>query len=296
MTCGLRTQISLDCKEAKKHFYSSHVFHERHMNLCPIGCAGCAVSSSQTNVGTINFQDIIAFYKDARDLGVSLKLTKVEGYDPVFVHYPDDLNASFADTVKAAVDMGHQIVTPICTTGGWKSPRTFWQLEELGKLPNKYRRYEYLSGKSGESIALSVPREIRPFEGGRYDYDFHIDKVSNDIERLTYNGDIDVLIYYNSNIEGDIKFAEQIRNEVAYNLKPVAKSRANLMVTNFNNDTMPESCFRFPNSVLVSDRGFDHIDEITLEWGFEIEAKVEKNKKLFSDKLERGSKKTSQVA
>lgn len=296
MTCGLRTQISIDCKDAKKRFYSSHIFHERQMNLCPIGCVGCAVSSSQTSVGTLAFQDIIAFYKDAQEAGVSLKLTKVEGYDPVFVHYPDDMNASFADTVRAAIDMGHKIVTPICTTGAWKSPRTYWQLEEMGKLTNKYRSYEYLSGNSGEAIALSVPREIRPFEGGRYDYDFHVNKITKDIEILTRNGNVDVLIYYNSELDGDIRFAEQIRNEVSKKIEPIARSRANLLVTNFNNDTMPESCLRFSNSVLVSDRGFDHIDEITLEWGFEIEAKVQKNKTLFSDKLDKGSRKKLKLA
>ena len=34
------------------------------------------------------------------------------------------------------IDFEHQIITPICTTGSWKSERTRWQLEELGKLSN----------------------------------------------------------------------------------------------------------------------------------------------------------------
>ncbi len=34
--------------ESKKQFYAEHIFHERHMNSCPIGCEGCAVSASTT--------------------------------------------------------------------------------------------------------------------------------------------------------------------------------------------------------------------------------------------------------
>lgn len=249
-----------------KKFYSDNIFHERQMNSCPIGCDGCAVSAQTSTKGSVKFQDLIDFYQDAYNKGVSLKITKVEGYDPAFVSYADNDKIPFAQSIVSAVNMGHQIITPICTTGSWKSEKTLWQLDELGKLSNKYRRFTYPSGNSGEAFVLSVPREIRPFSNGKYDFETHVNKIAKDIELLTQNGNVDVLIYYNSNTEGDMQIAEGIRDKVAAKLNETQKERANLLIENFNSDTLPESCMRYPNSYLLSDQGFAEIDPVTLNW------------------------------
>ncbi len=256
--------------ETKKQFYAEHVFHERHMNSCPIGCDGCAVSASTTNKGSIKFNELIGIYREAKDLGVKMRITKVEGYDPVFVSYSDKLDASFADTVRAAIDLGHEIITPICTTGNWKSERSRWQIEELGKLEPKYRRYYYPSGNSGEAIVLSVPREIRPFANGKYNYDLHIEKLLVDLDLLSRGGRVEALIYYNSDVEGDLEFAERIKAELHLKLSETISaqqlSNIDLVISNFNGNTLPESCYRYPNSVLFSDKGFEEINPITLQW------------------------------
>ncbi|MCE2929693.1 MAG: hypothetical protein LW817_08715 [Candidatus Caenarcaniphilales bacterium] len=258
--------IDLLDKSNLKQFYANHVFHERHMNSCPIGCVGCAVSAVTTAKGSLAYQDLRDFYQDAKVQNVSLQITKVEGYDPVFVSYSDDKDIPFARTVVDAIDLGHQIITPVCTTGSWKADRTKWQLEELGKLSNKYRYYQYPSGNSGVGFVLSVPREIKQFNDGKYNAAEHVDKVSSDIELLTINGDIEVLIYYNSKLLGDHEFAQSLANQIESKLSPNARSRARLMVTNFNSETIPESCFRYTNSILVSDKGFTPIDPKCLDW------------------------------
>jgi len=254
----------------KKQFYAEHIFHERHMNSCPIGCEGCAVSASTTNKGALSYHQLIQIYKEAQDLGISLRITKVEGYDPVFVSYPDAPEASFADTVKAAIDHGHQIITPICTTGNWKSERSRWQLEELGKLSPKYRSFTYPSGTSGDAIALSVPREIRPFANGKYNYELHIEKILTDLDLLSRGGRVEALIYYNSQVDGDLEFAERIKSELesklSTSLSAEQLSNIDLVISNFNSNTLPESCYRYPNSVLLSDRGFELIDPVTMNW------------------------------
>ncbi len=270
----------------KKDFYSSHVFHERQMNSCPIGCAGCAVSAVTNAKGSISYKDLIDFYKEANDLGVSLKITKVEGYDPVFVSYADDTEVSFAQTIKDAIDFGHQIITPVCTTGSWKSDRTKWQLSELGKLDNKYRAYHYPSGNSGQGFVLSVPREINPFSGGRYDFDEHLDKIVTDINLLTQNGDLEVLIYFNDKLDGDQDLAIKIKSSITVKLEDKALNRVKFSVMNFSSETLPESCFRYSNSVLVSDKGFTEINPKTLEWELDpnLLSKEDLLKKLASVK------------
>lgn len=255
----------LDTK-TKKDFYSSRVFHERQMNSCPIGCAGCAVSAVTNAKGSINYKDLLAFYKEANDLGISLKITKVEGYDPVFVCYADDMEIPFAQTIKDAIDFGHQIITPVCTTGSWKSDRTKWQLAELGKLDNKYRAYHYPSGSSGQGFVLSIPREINPFSGGRYDFDEHLEKITTDINLLAQNGDLEVLIYFNDKLDGDYDLAVKIKSNIMVRLEEDTLSKVKLSVMNFNSETLPESCFRYTNSVLISDKGFTEINPKTLEW------------------------------
>ena len=260
------TLINLIEGSDKKNFYSEHIFHERQMNSCPIGCEGCAVSAVNNAKGAIKHADLIELYEDAKKHNVALKITKVEGYDPAFVNYSDNSDASFASTLKSAIDLGHQIITPVCTTGSWRSDRTKWQMEELGKLENKYRYYQYPSGNSGYGYALSVPREIRPFKNGKYDFDEHIEKIIEDISLLTANGDIDVLIYYNSQMSDDYDNAIKIKANVAAQLSPRARERANLVVTDFNCETLPESCYRYKNSLLVSDKGFTEIDSKTMEW------------------------------
>ena len=255
----------LDGTLAKKDFLASHIFHERHMNSCPSGCEGCAVSAKTSGKGAINFFELKDFYSEASKLGVDLKITKVEGYDPVFVSYPDAPETPFAETVKLAVDLGHTIITPVCTTGSWKSKRTIWQLEELGKLSNKYREYRYPSGNTGTGFVLSVPRDINPF-ANKYDFDEHIKKVSHDIELLAVGGVVDVLIYFNSNKEGDEDIAVQIKNSIKEKLSKDTLLNAKLIVTDFNAETLPESCFRYDNSLLYTDEGFQKIDPITMEW------------------------------
>ncbi len=256
--------------EAKKQFYSEHIFHERHMNSCPIGCDGCAVSASTSNQGAIKFSELINIYKEAKELGAKLRITKVEGYDPVFVSYADDPDASFADTVRAAIDLGHEIITPICTTGNWKSERSRWQLEELGKLNPKYRRYRYPSGKVGEAIVLSIPREIRPFANGKYNYDLHIEKIITDLDLLSRGGKVEALIYYNSQLDGDLDFADkmqaELQNKIDRAFQPHQIDNIEFQIANFNSNTVPESCFRYTNSVLISDKGFERIDEVTMDW------------------------------
>ncbi len=240
------------------------------MNSCPIGCEGCAVSASTTNKGALSYHQLIEIYKEAKQLGVSLRITKVEGYDPVFISYPDAPEASFADTVRAAIDCGHQIITPICTTGNWKSERSRWQLEELGKLESRYRSFTYPSGASGDAIALSIPREIRPFANGKYNYELHIEKLLVDLDLLSRGGKVEALIYYNSELEGDLEFAKRIKTELSTKLSQslTIKQLANieLVISNFNSNTLPESCFRYTNSVLVSDKGFENIDPVSLTW------------------------------
>ena len=252
--------------EDKRAFYSEHIFHERQMNSCPIGCVGCAVSASSSNQGALKFQDLVHLYKEARDLGVSLKITKVEGYDPVFVNYPDSSHVPFAESIVAAVDLGHRIITPVCTTGSWKSEKSKWQLEELGKLSNKYRKYTYPSMNRGEAFVLSVPREIRPFSNDRYNFEEHVEKLVLDVTLLTKGGNLEVLIYYNSKLDGDFDFAVKIKEALETKLSGLARERAKLMVTDFNADVMPESCMRYENSLLLTNEGFKGIDPITLEW------------------------------
>lgn len=255
--------------ENKKNFYLKHIFHERHMNSCPIGCEGCAVSANTTKKGGIDFKSLKEVYKEAKELGVSLSLTKVEGYDPAFVIYNDFPDISFADSVISAIDHGHKIITPICTTGSWKSERTKWQIQELGKLSNHYRKYVYPSGKKGDAIVLSVPREINPFAGGKkYDLEKHIDKVLADTITLSKNGNLEVLVYFNSRVGGDIDIANTIIARLDEQLTTNDKAKVRLAVTDFNMNTLPESCFRYENSVLISDQGFTHIDPVTMNWGF----------------------------
>ena len=257
--------IELIDEKDRKNFYQSNIFHERQMNSCPIGCQGCAVSAAKNVNGGLNYSDIKGFYQDAAENEVQLKITKVEGYDPVFVNYPDAPEVSFAQTVKDAVDYGHEIITPICTTGNWRSEKTKWQIEELGKLDNKYRFYRYPSGNKGTGFVLSVPREIRPFSKS-YDYESHIEKLVFDINALTVGGNIEVLIYFNSHVDGDVNMAEKIKADLQSKINTKAKERADLVITDFNAETMPESCMRYGNSILVSDKGFFEIDKEALEW------------------------------
>lgn len=258
--------IDLLDQNNKKQFYNSYVFHERQMNSCPIGCAGCAVSAVTNAKGSIKYEDLYKFYEEAHSFGVSLKLTKVEGYDPVFVSYADDPQIPFARSVQDAINFGHTIITPVCTTGSWKAERTKWQLEELGKLDNSYRYYQYPSGNSGVGFTLSVPREINPYSNDRYNFDEHITKLLMDIKLLTANGNLDVLIYYNSLVEGDFDLAVKIKSTLVINSSQDTLARTNFQLVNFNAETLPESCFRYPNSVLISDKGFTGIDAGTMEW------------------------------
>ena len=258
--------VELLDESTKGSFYAEHIFHERQMNSCPIGCEGCAVSAVTNARGVISFSDLYDFYKDAHDQGVSLKITKVEGYDPVFVQYKDSSNIPFAASLKAAVDFGHQIITPLCTTGSWKSARTEWQLEELGKLSNKYRRYTYPSGKTASHFVLSVPREINPFKNGKYDFKEHVNKIVGDIQLLTANGDLEVLIYFNSKTDDDFGVADDIKKAVEKELNETQLERTTLTITDFNYDTLPESCFRYDNSILLCDKGFVEIDKDSKEW------------------------------
>lgn len=272
----------------KHEFYSKSIFHERQMNSCPIGCDGCAVSASTTSKGAISYEALADFYRDARQHKARLNITKVEGYDPVFVNYSDDSSIPFAKSVRDALDLGHRIITPVCTTGSWKSDRTKWQLEELGKLSNQYRSFIYPSGNRGQSFVLSVPREVKPFADGRYNFEGHVDKIVEDIQLLTINGDIDVLIYYNSEFESDYDTAVMIKSNVAIKLEGKARERANFLITNFNSNTLPESCFRYPNSILVSDKGFQAIDTTKMEWDFEsakLNSHLQNNTKLVGAKV-----------
>ena len=198
------------------------------MNSCPIGCKGCAVSASTTNKGALSYENLLNFYKESANLGVNLSITKVEGYDPAFVQYSDNSEVSFAQSVKDAIDHGHKIITPLCTTGSWKNTRSQWQMEELGKLNDEYRFYQYPSGNSGNAIVLSVPREINPFAGGKkYDIVSHVEKVTADLERLSVNGRVDTLIYYNSKIDGDKDIAEEIKARVYPQLNEDQRSKSN---------------------------------------------------------------------
>ena len=261
--------IDLIDEKSKASFFSDNIFHERQMNSCPIGCTGCAVSAVTNVRGTISYGDLYDFYNDAHAHGAKLRITKVEGYDPVFVQYNDSKNIPFASSLKAAVDFNHQIITPICTTGSWKSERTRWQLEELGKLSNKYRKYTYPSGNTGTHYVLSVPRDINPFKNGKYDFNEHISKIVGDIKLLTINGDIQALIYFNSKVKGDDEVAKDIEKAVFKELNDIQRERTELITTDFNTDTLPESCYRYENSILVCDKGFIEINKEKLEWDAE---------------------------
>jgi hypothetical protein len=269
MELALATKPELVLNSAnKKDFYLKHIFHERHMNSCPIGCEGCAVSASTTKKGGINFSSLEHLYKEAKSFGVPLSITKVEGYDPAFVQYSDNPEIPFASSVMAAIDNGHKIITPICTTGSWKSERTKWQMEELGKLESKYRRYTYPSGKSGEAIVLSVPREINPFAGGKkYDFEMHVDKILGDSIRLSNQGRVDVLVYFNSKVSGDTDIANAIISRLDEQLSVNDKTKVALIATDFNTDNLPESCYRYENIIIISDQGFTPIDPVTMSWG-----------------------------
>jgi len=247
-------------------FYRGHIFHERQMNSCPIGCRGCAVSAVTNAKGSIQYQDLFSFYQDAAQEQASLKITKVEGYDPVFVTYADNSSLPFAQSVKDSVDYKHQIITPVCTTGSWKAERTKWQLEELGKLSNPYRYYRYPSGRDGVGFVLSVPREIRQFEKANYNFDEHVNKIIEDIELLTINGDIEVLIYFNSHIDNDQEIAEKLLEQCLQRLNSKTLEKTKLVITDFNANTLPESCMRYHNSILVSDKGFTKINPDSLDW------------------------------
>ncbi len=250
----------------KREFYSQNIFHERQMNSCPIGCQGCAVSASTSAKGSMVYDDLFNFYQDAKNHDSQLRITKVEGYDPVFVNYADNKDLPFARSIQDAVDLGHQIITPVCTTGSWKTDRTKWQLEELGKLSNKYRYFQYPSGNEGVGFVLSVPREIRPYADGRYNYDEHLEKIIEDIHLLTINGDLEVLVYYNNLRDSDYDTAVMIKSNVAVRLSERARRYTKFTITNFNSETIPESCYRYNNSILVANSGFYKINAKTMNW------------------------------
>lgn len=267
ITLPINFEQDLLSSENKRDFFQKHVFHERHMNSCPIGCNGCAVSASTTNKGALNYADLLEFYQEAKAHHVTLAITKVEGYDPAFVQYADNPEISFAQSVKDAIDNGHEIITPLCTTGSWKNERSQWQMQELGKLSDDYRFFQYPSGNSDNAIVLSVPREINPFAGGKkYDLLSHVDKVMADIDRLSVNGKLDVLVYFNSKVDSDKDVAEAIVDKLAPQLSADQKSKVQLIITDFNTETLPESCYRYENSVLFSDKGFTHIDPVIMDW------------------------------
>ena len=83
---------------------------------------------------------------------------------------------------------------------------------------------------------------------------------------MTINGDIEVLVYYNSHRESDYDAAIMIKSNVAARLTERARSRAKFLITNFNSDTLPESCYRYPNSVLLCNSGFYKINPKTMNW------------------------------
>ena len=80
------------------------------------------------------------------------------------------------------------------------------------------------------------------------------------------NGRVDTLIYYNSKIDGDKDIAEEIKARVYPQLNEDQRSKIQLLITDFNTETLPESCFRYENSVLFSDKGFTHIDPVVMDW------------------------------
>lgn len=270
MTLQKLKLIDLIDEVEKKSFYRDNIFHERQMNSCPIGCEGCAVSAVTSAKGAISYGELYDFYKEANSLGVSLKITKVEGYDPVFVQYEDSKLIPFAASVQACVDFGHQIITPVCTTGSWKAERTKWQIKELGKLTNKYRSFTYPSGNFGEHFVLSVPREINMFKNAKYDFNEHVTKIVEDINLLTVGGNLQVLVYFNSKVAGDFEVAADIKKAVEQELSKIQKERADILVTDFNCETLPESCFRYKNSVLICDKGFAPINQDSLDWGADL--------------------------
>ena len=141
-------------------------------------------------------------------------------------------------------------------------------MEELGKLESKYRSYTYPSGKSGEAIVLSVPREINPFAGGKkYDIEMHVDKILGDTISLSNQGQVDVLVYFNSKVSGDADIASAIISRLDEQLSTSDKAKVKLIATDFNTETLPESCYRYENSILISDKGFTPIDPVTMSWG-----------------------------
>ena len=125
------------------------------------------------------------------------------------------------------------------------------------------------SGKStfAKSIGgIHIEADQFFMENGKYNFDEHLAKLSEDIELLTINGKIDVLIYFNSKVSDDKKIASDIKTSLESKMPLKTAPKVNLIVTDFNDQTLPESCFRYPNSILVSDKGFTLIDPVTMEW------------------------------
>ena len=76
-----------------------------------------------------------------------------------------------------------------------------------------------------------------------------------------------VLGYFNSKVSGDADIASAIVSRLDEQLSVNDKTKVALIATDFNTDTLPESCYRYENSILISDKGFTPIDPVTMSWG-----------------------------
>ena len=160
--------------------------------------------------------------------------------------------------------ISHSIITPVCTTGSWNGQRTIEQIAALGKLPDHYRNYTYPSNFALVQLCFIYTERLDSFKRKA----ISLKNISSfrDLSLLSVGGKVQALIYFNSKIIGDAIAAEQIKTELSKLLTEEQKAKVELIITEFSDETTPESCYRYENSILVADDGFHYIDPVVMDW------------------------------